>query len=160
MYSNKIVCEILKYIDDNINTKISIDDLENKFFYNKFYILKLFKKEMNMTIIEYINSLRIYNSILQIKDTNNSLLSIAFKNGFYSIEYFSETFKKIVGINPQIVKKHFKNKNSISLEQSSTISDSLLNLYYIKQKRDKYLANKKPNISPVKELSIFKKTTC
>lgn len=156
MYSNNLICDILNYIDENINSKITIEDLETKFFYNKFYIVKLFKKEIHMTIVEYINSLRIYNSILQIRDTDSNLLNIAFKNGFYSIEYFSETFKKFVGINPQIVKKYFKNKNSINLSQINTINNSLLNLYYIKQIKDKYLSNKKPNITPVKKLSIFK----
>ena len=38
----------------------------------------------------------IYNSVIMIKETNNSLLNIAFKSGFYSIEYFSEMFKKII----------------------------------------------------------------
>lgn len=156
MYSNNLICDILNYIDENINSKITIEDLETKFFYNKFYIVKLFKKEIHMTIVEYINSLRIYNSILQIRDTDSNLLNIAFKNGFYSIEYFSETFKKFVGVNPQIIKKYFKNKNSINLNQINTINNSLLNLYYIKQIKDKYLSNKKPSIPPVKKLSIFK----
>ena len=104
MYSNNLICDILIYIDDNISNKITIEDLENKFFYNRYYIMKLFKKGMGITLINYINSIRIYNSITLIKESNNSLLNIAFKCGFYSIEYFSETFKKIIGVNPEIVK--------------------------------------------------------
>ena len=64
MFSNDLVCKIIKYIDENFNNKITIEDLENTFFYNRFYIMKLFKKEMKLTIIDYINSLRIYNSML------------------------------------------------------------------------------------------------
>jgi YesN/AraC family two-component response regulator len=66
MYSNKLICEILIYIDKNIKNKITIEELENKFFYNRYYIMKLFKKEIGLTIVEYINSIRIYNSILLI----------------------------------------------------------------------------------------------
>lgn len=156
MYSNSLICDILKYIDKNINNKISINDLENKFFYNKFYIIKLFKKEMHMTIIKYINSLRIYNSILQIKNENNSLLNIAFKNGFYSIEYFSEIFKKIVGVNPKIVKKYFKNKNNVTVNQTNIINSAIFNLYSIYNFKKKYLSSQKPSINPVKKLTIFK----
>ena len=109
-----------------------------------------------MTIIEYINSIRVYNSIVQIRDTNNSLLNIAFKSGFYSIEYFSETFKKIVGVNPQIVKSYFKGKKYISSSNIEKINNSFLNLYYINQIKEDYLSKRKPNISPTKKLSIFK----
>ena len=156
MYSNNLICEILKYINENINSKITIEELKNKFFYNKFYIVKLFKQEIHMTIIEYINSIRVYNSIVQIRDTNNSLLNIAFKSGFYSIEYFSETFKKIVGVNPQIVKSYFKGKKYISSSNIEKINNSFLNLYYINQIKEDYLSKRKPNISPTKKLSIFK----
>ena len=46
MYSNEIVCQILDYIDQNITTKISLIDISNYFFFNKFYISKLFKREI------------------------------------------------------------------------------------------------------------------
>ena len=67
MYSNKIICDILIYIENNLKSKITIKDLENKFFYNRYYIMKLFKKEIGLTIIEYINSLKIYNRIYMHK---------------------------------------------------------------------------------------------
>ena len=156
MYSNDLICDILKYIDSNLNSKITIEDLEKKFFYNKFYIIKLFKKELHMTIIEYINNLRIYNSILQIRDTDNNLLSIAFKNGFYSIEYFSETFKKIVGVNPQVAKNFFKKQNKVTAKQAKIINESILILYEAKKHKEEYLLHKKPTTPQIKKLSIFK----
>ncbi len=156
MYSSNLICDILEYIDNNISNKITIDDLENKFFYNRYYIMKLFKKEMNITLINYINSIRIYSSIALIKETNNSLLNIAFKCGFYSIEYFSEIFKKIIGINPQVVKNYLRNKKVIKISQINTINNSIVNLYGLKEFKDKYLSNRKPSKLPVKKLTIFK----
>ena len=103
MYSNKLICNILIYINNNINNKISVNELSNIFFYNRFYIIKLFKKEIGLSITEYINSIRIYNSIIQLKNSNNTLMNISLKNGFYSLEYFSETFKQITNINPRKV---------------------------------------------------------
>ena len=157
MYSNNLICNILKYIDDNINYKITIEDLENKFFYNRYYIMKLFKKEMKITIIDYINSLRIYNCILQIRDTSSNLLYIAYKNGFYSIEYFSETFKNIIGVNPQTAKNYFRHKKSIPIGKVNLINNSFLKLYYLIKKKEDYLNNMKPNTSNISKLSIFKK---
>lgn len=156
MYSNKLICEILNYIHNNIVNKIAIEDLENKFFYNRYYIMKLFKNEIGLTIVEYINSIRIYNSILQIRNEDNSFLTIAFKNGFYSLEYFSETFKQITKLNPRKFKDFFNNKTSISLEDIEVINNSIIKLYEISKIKDIYLSKQKPVISPVKKLSIFK----
>lgn len=155
MYSNKLICDILIYIDININFKITIEDLEKRFFYNRYYIMKLFKKELNMTIVDYINSIRIYNSLLQMRDTDDKILYIALKNGFYSIEYFSETFKKIVGVKPNIAKKYFKYKKNISIIEEDAINKAFVSLYYIKLKKEKYIARQRPIKLPVKKRSIF-----
>ena len=156
MYSNNLICNILEYVDENISNKIIINDIEKKFFYNRFYIMKLFKKELNVTLVQYINSLRIYKSLILIKENNDNLLNVAFKCGFYSIEYFSETFKNIVGVNPQIAKNYLRNKKNINFKEIDLINNSLLNLYALKCQKEKYLKNRKPIKLPTKKLSIFK----
>ena len=156
MYSNKLICEILIYIDKNIKNKITIEELENKFFYNKYYIMKLFKKEIGLTIIEYINSIRVYNSILLIKNNNLKFINIAFKSGFYSLEYFSETFKQITKLSPKKFKNYFSYKKYISLEDIDQINCSMVKLYEISNIKNNYLSKQKPLKAPVKKLSIFK----
>jgi len=156
MYSNKLICEILIYIDKNIRSKISIKDLENNFFYNRYYIMKLFKKEIGLTIVEYINSIRLYNSILLIKNDNSNFISIALKNGFYSSEYFSETFRQITKLNPRKFKNYFINKKKLSYKEIEAINNSIINLYSISKIKNNYLSKQKPSKEPVKKLSIFK----
>lgn len=156
MYSNNLICNILEYIDNNINSKITIDDLETKFFYNRYYIMKLFKQELGITIIEYINSLKVYYSILQMKNENKNLLNIALKNGFNSIEYFSETFKKIAKINPKKVNQYFSGKKYLKEKDIETINNAIFSLYQLIIRKRKYLSNKKPKENYIKKLSIFK----
>ena len=52
MFSNELVCNILDYINNNINKEITIDELSYLFFFDKTYIMKRFKKELN---IQFIN---------------------------------------------------------------------------------------------------------
>ena len=57
MHSKKLICDILEYIDNNINKEITIEELSNIFYFDKYYIMKLFKKELKITVINYINSI-------------------------------------------------------------------------------------------------------
>ena len=118
--------------------------------------MKLFKKEMKIKIVDYINSLRIYNSMNDLREYNYSLTSTFINNGFYSLEYFSETFKKIVGVSPSIYKKFCKNRNSVSEKDYNKIINSSLILQELLDKKNRYLNNLKPVSNPVKTLTIFK----
>ena len=60
MFSNDLVCDILDFIDENINRKITMSELSKRFYFNKDYIMRLFKKEIHSTILDYINQLRIF----------------------------------------------------------------------------------------------------
>ena len=149
MYSNKLICQIINYINKNINQKISIDDLEKRFFYNRFYIMKLFKKEIGVSIIDYINYIRIYNSFFELKNSNKKIINIAYNNGFYSLEYFSELFKKIIGINPKKIEKY----NTFYDEK---VSKNISKIYNLKVKVNNYLSNQNTNNNSKMVLSIFK----
>lgn len=155
MYSNDLVCDILNYIDENINNYISIDDITIHTFFNRFYIMKLFKKELKITINDYINKKRIYNSINQIRNTSDSFLKIALDNGFNSLEYFSETFKKIIGVNPSIFKKSTFFIMNIKTKDIITIRESIIKLNNTISKINLYKERRKPSIPKEKKLSIF-----
>ena len=62
MFSNELVCNIIEYLNDNINKEITINELSLLFYFDKTYIMKRFKRELGISIHEYINTIRIYNS--------------------------------------------------------------------------------------------------
>jgi len=153
MLSNELVCNIIDYINNNINKEITIDELSLLFYFNKTYIMKKFKKELNITIHEYINTIRIYNSLIYFKD-NNYILSIAFKNGFNSLEYFSEIFKKTIGVSPNVYKKYLNHKY-ITDKEEEKILENISRIRSIKTKVLNYSNNKKPAVnSYVKKLNL------
>ena len=142
MFSNDLVCNIIEYLNKNINKEITIDELSRLFYFNKTYIMKRFKKELKISIHDYINTIRIYNSLSYFKD-DNYILSIAFKNGFNSLEYFSEIFKKYIGVSPSIYKKYLNHKN-ITDKQQEQILNSLSKIIKIKTYTYNYLNHRKP----------------
>ena len=153
MYSSNLICDIITYINDNINKEITITELANIFFYDKTYIMKKFKKEIGISITNYINSIRIYNS-LTFFTYNNYILSIAFNNGFQSMEYYSEIFKKYIGVSPRKYKYFISYSNKLNLTDEKIIRKSLLDLTLLKNKIDAYLTNRKPSGKLVKKISL------
>ena len=156
MFSNDLVCNILEYIEDNINDKISISDIVSKFFYNRFYVMKLFKREIGVSINTYINYLRIYNSTKLIKYGNYSVRRIGMMCGFFSIEYFSETFKKVMGVSPLKYKKYCFNRFGLSDNDTYLILGNSVELQILIEFIDSYKKNRRPKEAPVRKLSIFK----
>lgn len=146
MYSNELICNILNYLNSNLNQKISIDDISKKFNFNKAYIMRLFKKEIGITITTYLNKRKIYNSLKEFKDKNNTFLKIALKNGFYNQEYFSETFKNIMEITPREYKKFLFRKNNCNKEKTKLILKKIIEIEEWNEKIAYYLKNKKPVI--------------
>ena len=155
MYSNNIICEVLIYIENNLEQDLNIDLLSNKFYINRFYLMKLFKKEIHLTIINYINHLKIYNSLNDLKNYNNSILKVALKNGFSSQEYYCEIFKKVMNITPLEYKKYCQNINLISEAYLSKIIDRINYLKDIINYKNTYLQNRIPEKSITTFPSIF-----
>lgn len=99
--------------------------------------------------------LRIYYAI---KDINNgsSITHTSINNGFNSLEYFSETFKHVMGVNPSTYLNFIHYRYAKNDEQIETINERIINLMSLIDKKTKYLNNVKPDILPRKALTIFK----
>lgn len=153
MYSNNLICDVLEYINNNINKEITIDELSRKFFFDKTYIMKRFKREIGISIHDYINHMRIFNS-LSFYSYDNYILNIALNNGFNSIEYYSETFKKVIGVNPLKYKKFVNRSIDILKKDIDTIINNIGKCDSLKSYVLSYISRRKPTSKMVKELKI------
>ena len=154
MKNKKLIVDIINYIDINIYTKLKIDNISNEFFFNKDYIMRLFKKELGITINQYINFKRIYLSLPLLEKSNQSILFIALNNGFYSLEYYSEVFKNVIGVSPSKYRNYYKYRNNVNLDTFYKINSNIIKLDNIIKFIDNYkriIRNK-----DVLKLSIFK----
>ncbi len=151
MYSNSLICDVINYINNNINKEITITELSNLFYFDKTYIMKRFKKELGVSIHDYINKIRILNS-LSLYQYDNYILGIAIKNGFNSIEYYSETFRKIIGVNPYKYKKFINRDVDIIDKDIDTILKGISICNSLRDRADSYLSRRKPTTRMVKEI--------
>ncbi|MFV0504101.1 MAG: response regulator [Lachnospirales bacterium] len=93
--------KIQKYIDNNFTHKISLNDISEHFNYTPSYINRVFKKEFNISPLQYIINLKLeYAKKLMLNSPDLNIKTIAFATGYDDARYFSRIFKNEVGLTP------------------------------------------------------------
>ena len=99
----------VSFIDLNLHSKITLDELAEISGLSKDYLSQLFKKTTGLNITEYIMKKRL-NSAKQLLDRDVNISDTAYALGFCSESYFISCFKKKYGITP---KEYIKNKGKL-----------------------------------------------
>lgn len=104
-----VVIEAQKYINRNYsNETLSITEIANKIGISQTYLTRLLKKELGMTFIDYLTYVRIKNSIILMEDPEIRIYEIAELVGYSTQHYFSNVFKKHMGMAPLDYKRGSK----------------------------------------------------
>ena len=106
---NPHVFNTLKYINDNISEPITLNDVCQAIHLSKEYTARIFKKEMNITVTEYIIEQKLSLARSMLISDELDLRDISEKVGYQDYNYFSRLFKKHYGISPLKMRKEFKN---------------------------------------------------
>jgi AraC-like DNA-binding protein len=67
---------------------------------SKGYLCLTFKKQIGLSIIEYLTEHRIQHAIQLLQDTDDKILSIALDSGFGDLSHFNRIFKKLNHLSP------------------------------------------------------------
>ncbi len=94
METARPVSEAIFYISKNLYQNISLTDICQTLHFNPSYLSRLFKKEMNMTISEFIMQEKIEEAKRLLILSNHSVLEISSLLHFTDQSYFTKTFKK------------------------------------------------------------------
>lgn len=96
---------VKEYIEKHLSEDISLDSVANAVGFSKNYLCKLFKVEMNTTIVTYITEARMEAAKKLLKETVLNISEIALQVGFQDPKYFSRQFTRFVGITPKEYRK-------------------------------------------------------
>ena len=100
--TNDTVHRIKKYIDDNFsNPDFSCEMLCAALNYNRKYISSLFKRHMQVGIIDYLNTIRIQHACTMMQQGFTSVTDIANLCGYRDAQYFSRVFKERLKLSPR-----------------------------------------------------------
>ncbi len=92
--------DIKNYLDQNFNEKITLDDLAETYYINKFYLTRIFKEQFGSSITNYLLQVRITHAKQLLRFSDMSIAEIATECGMSDANYFSRTFRKVEGMSP------------------------------------------------------------
>ncbi|MBD1380547.1 AraC family transcriptional regulator [Metabacillus arenae] len=98
----------LNYIYTHLYEDLTLTSLANLVEMHPNYLSSLFKKEVGISIAEYIHRTKVDEAKVLLTFTDYSLLKISTILNFHDQSYFTKVFKKNVGVTPK------KFRNSIS----------------------------------------------
>ena len=92
---------IKNYLDQEYIHGAKLSRVAARFFVNPSYASRTFSRQYGVSIVDYVNRLKIDRAKLLLSTTDIPLGSIALNVGFSDANYFSRLFKKNVGISPR-----------------------------------------------------------
>lgn len=103
-----IVDEIDKCIKNYNDEALTLRFLSHKLGYSEFYTTRKFKEISGMPFRDYLRHRKLAFALKEVRDSEKSLLDIAFDYGFSSHEAFTRAFKKTYGVTPSEYRKNPK----------------------------------------------------
>ena len=91
---------IKDYLEAHYEERISLEDLAQRFFINKFYLMKRFKQTYGVTVNSYLMQIRITRAKQLLRFTDLPIERIGEKCGIPDPNYFTRAFKKLEGLTP------------------------------------------------------------
>lgn len=99
-FQRSLVSSVILYMQKNIRKDFTLADIAKNIGYSIPYICAVFKKIMNISIVNYSIKMRIDKAKSLIHENNLSLIQISEFLNYNNFQYFSNQFKKITGIAP------------------------------------------------------------
>lgn len=92
--------EVIKFLSENLHTKILLPDVAARFNISIRSLTRLFSKYLQMSFIEYLTILRMLKALELLIETNKSVAEISLIVGYNSVPTFSNIFQKMIGVRP------------------------------------------------------------
>ena len=103
------ILSVKQYLDDNIDSTVSLDDLAEISHISKYHLSRLFKKHYGISPIQYHTNIRIDHAKYLLLYSNMTVSEISERCGFSCIHTFTRAFKNKEGFSPTKYKQTARN---------------------------------------------------
>lgn len=108
--ANDRMKEIIFFLEEHYNEQITQEEVAGHFYYSPSHFSSFFKKNMKMTFSEYLSDFRAMKARFDLLNTDDSIYTIAIRNGFSDSRRLIIAFRKLYGVTPLQYRKASKYK--------------------------------------------------
>jgi two-component system response regulator YesN len=101
----RIFTKAKEYIWSNYNQEVSLKHLAAAVGINPYYLSHLFRKEMGISFLEYLTSVRMSIAKSLLKNTAMSVMDVCLEVGYQDPSHFAKIFKTKEGVYPSEYRK-------------------------------------------------------
>lgn len=101
------VQEVIDYIEENLLSDITPDKIATHFFVSVTTLTTVFKVVCGMTVMEYVRNRRLSIAGEDLRDSDSSIITLAYKCGYETPEAFTKAFTRFHGFPPSFVRRAF-----------------------------------------------------
>lgn len=106
--------DVMIYLNKTIDQKHTLADIASYCHLSNSECCRLFQRNVHLSPVDYLNQLRIHMSLSEIIKHEKKITDIAKMYGFSGSSYFSEMFKKTLGITPRAFYKSVLQQQTLS----------------------------------------------
>lgn len=111
-HSDEIILKAQIFIEKNLEEKISIEELSNKFNVSRRNFDRRFVKATGNTPIEYAQRVKIEAAKKSFETNRKTINEVMYEVGYNDVKAFREVFKKITGLSPLEYKSKYNREAS------------------------------------------------
>lgn len=97
----------ITFIKEHLSCNLSLRTIAEEVFLSESYLSKLFKQEMNMNLMQYINQCRVREAEKILASSHESVDAIGRRLGYHRTSYFCKIFKQYTGETPHAYRKKY-----------------------------------------------------
>lgn len=101
LQQHHLINRIVAYLEDQVSVNVTVKQLADMFYLSAGHLRVLFKKEMGLTISDFVKNLRMKKAKELLQDPTIKIYEVAERVGFQTPAYFTYQFKKNEGYTPQ-----------------------------------------------------------
>jgi AraC-like DNA-binding protein len=88
------------YIELHLGEKLSLKTISSDTGYDEYYLARKFKKEIGITVSQYIKKQRVERAKILLRSTTKSILEIGDELGFANSSHFADAFRSLTDMAP------------------------------------------------------------
>ena len=110
-----MVSRVILYMQDHLTEHISVQQLADMVYVSKSYLSRAFKQKMSVSLMEYLNTIRMEAAKTMIVASSLNTEEIAYQTGYHSTKFFYRAFRAYTGMST----REFRNSEVLGQAEGS-----------------------------------------